>query len=325
MNLSILIQQIVMITFLFVFPANSKIPTIAILSVPEPAKQRPIKSTRISNNYVKWIGASGGRVVAIHVWQSDEEIFNILESVNGVLIQGGVEKIDKSDIFTQKVYTIIKKAKELNDRGIVFPILGSCLGLEFLLMNEIQDLQKEDLLSRVDVGPTISKLDFKDENVEDSQFLRFVSKDDQQSLRFEDIVTRYHYYGLLPSTYNEISKIKEEYKVVFYSSDKSKYSYIMAAESKKYPFFGSFYHMEKTVFHVNEGEAVSGSVKAISAARSIGNGFIEIARGNPNAIDQERVEKEFNYINEVVMTPVLKEIGLVYFFVHPRFAKNNKL
>lgn len=320
-----ILQHILMILYLLVFPVNSKIPTIAILSAPEPAKQRPIKATRISNNYVKWIGASGGRVVAMHVWQSDEEIIKILESVNGVLIQGGKEPVDKNDIYTQKVNLIINKAKEINDSGKVFPILGSCLGFEFLIMNELPDQNKEDIFSRVDVGPTIRRVEFSDIDVEGSQLMKYVSLSDKESMRNEDILTRFHYYAMLPYTYNQLDKIKETYKAISYSTDKNKIDYIIAIEGKKYPFFGVNYHMEKTVFHINEGESVSGSVQAIIAARSLGNGFIEKARENPNVITQENVEKNFDYINELETFPIKKEIGLVYYYEHPRFARINKL
>jgi gamma-glutamyl hydrolase len=68
---------------------------------------------------------------------SSEELYPILEQVNGIFFTGG--SIDLSDLFTDALhpYTITAKkiydyALKSNDNGVYFPIIGICQGMELL-------------------------------------------------------------------------------------------------------------------------------------------------------------------------------------------------
>ena len=60
-------------------------PTILTISIP--ISEDDSKS-RVENNYVRWLQASGADIISVHPWTSNEEIDYLLTKVNGILFQG---------------------------------------------------------------------------------------------------------------------------------------------------------------------------------------------------------------------------------------------
>ena len=108
-------------------------PVIGIITNPVPFAGY---DTYVMGAYVRYVEQSGAKVVPIHHKASDEDICAQLEKINGVILQGGVTEIMTMDgeltSYGKKVKVIVEKAKELNSRGIHFPIWAICLGFQAL-------------------------------------------------------------------------------------------------------------------------------------------------------------------------------------------------
>lgn len=304
-------------------------PVIAILSNPLPAKIRPIEKSRVSNNYAKWITASGGRVIAIHPWQTDEEIFDILEEVNGLLIQGGIEDIDNENEFVFKIFKIFDKVIEMNDEGKVFPVLGSCMGLELIMTyfsKAISDgfRMYNYFFTKIDVGPMLSTLKFEVDDMTKTLAFKFFSSQDLEDISTKAISTKFHHNGILPETYNKFPGLIKNLLVTTTSIDRQGVRYITSIEGKKYPFIGLHFHAEKTVYHVLD-EPVAGSHEAITSSRNIGNAFIDLAMKNPNDWTLDQIKNKFHYVDQEILKATLNPIGLIYTFENPKIKSQERL
>ncbi|CAF0969400.1 unnamed protein product [Rotaria sp. Silwood1] len=107
-------------------------PIIGILTQPTPTLwMKPNRTTYIAASYVKYIEATGAQVVPIRMYQSIDYYFHLFNSLNGVLFPGG-------DL-TDEYYSVAKlfymwSLKDFDEIQKSFPLWGTCLGFEVLLM-----------------------------------------------------------------------------------------------------------------------------------------------------------------------------------------------
>ena len=87
----------------------------------------------ISSAYVKYIETAGGDVAPILTEWDDDEVREVFNSVNGILIPGGGASLENSK-FMHNVKLILKLAEDANNTGDYFPVWGTCLGLEAMLV-----------------------------------------------------------------------------------------------------------------------------------------------------------------------------------------------
>jgi gamma-glutamyl hydrolase len=95
---------------------------------------KELLSTYISAAYVKYVWMSGAQVVPIYAFSNQSDIEAILRKVNGVLFTGGAgeDEIHIDNHWVKNANFILQFAIAENQRGNVFPVWGTCLGLELL-------------------------------------------------------------------------------------------------------------------------------------------------------------------------------------------------
>ncbi|KAH6920076.1 hypothetical protein HPB50_028936 [Hyalomma asiaticum] len=87
--------------------------------------------TYIAASYVKYVEASGGRVVPVFVNQTKDYYKKLFNSINGVLLPGGEADLNSSG-YLSAAKIIFDLAIEANKNGTHFPLWGTCLGFEAL-------------------------------------------------------------------------------------------------------------------------------------------------------------------------------------------------
>lgn len=75
---------------------------------------------------------SGAHVVPIFAYSERSYFDDLLPKINGVLFPGGDVDIDINNKWTQNADYILKYAIKQNEKGNVFPIWGTCLGMQLL-------------------------------------------------------------------------------------------------------------------------------------------------------------------------------------------------
>ena len=94
----------------------------------------------VANNYTTWLESANMQAVPIVFFKSLKEIAELMDQLDGFVLTGGSESFYSYEGFESRylktVKFILKKAKQINDSGRVFPLWGTCLGFEALLAAE---------------------------------------------------------------------------------------------------------------------------------------------------------------------------------------------
>jgi gamma-glutamyl hydrolase len=80
--------------------------------------------TYVMASYVDWLEAAGARVVPLILGEPEEITRDKLSKLNGIFLPGG-----DGDFFYYGKF-IYDTVKEYNDKGIHYPIWGTCIGYE---------------------------------------------------------------------------------------------------------------------------------------------------------------------------------------------------
>lgn len=120
-------------------------PLIGILTQPSPFPEYPKENySHIPSAYIRDMEAGGARVIAIKYDEKEEKLINIFKTLNGLLLPGGGTNIrernkkNKKRNYTQYGKTakfLIKLAINENKKGNYFPVWGTCLGFELILLS----------------------------------------------------------------------------------------------------------------------------------------------------------------------------------------------
>ncbi len=121
------INVIILLLLLIIFPTTSgKIvdaPVIAILANPHPYNAEDITSSKLNSQYVRWLEQSYAEIVVIQPWQTEQEIDEILEKVNGVLWPGGDRDLKLCGQFEITATYILKKIIKLyEEKNVKLPL-----------------------------------------------------------------------------------------------------------------------------------------------------------------------------------------------------------
>ena len=269
-------------------------PTILTVSIPIIEKNSNLKNvfieSRVENNFVRWLQASGADLVVVHPWSTYEEIDYLLSKVNGVLFQGNPDDLDIESSYYNIIKYIYKKTIEINNSGIKMPLIaiGDDVSLLCSIISEdnislITNLKRTikqpsniNLFSSVDKTILLKEFEQKDMNaLEEGNILannlnRFIS--------VKNFMSDFH--------------LGQNFNVIGSSRAEDGKEYVAYAEGKKYPFIMISFHPEYIVYEQNKKLIIPETLQSIYTSRFIGNGFVFYGRRNvPNIFTVEEKEK----------------------------------
>lgn len=205
-----------------------------------------VNSTFIHSQYVKYLEMAGAMVVPIHYNTPEDELYQIMEKVNGVLFTGGaLAFFSEEHVLTPFAITatkILQKVKQLNDDGVHFPLWGTCLGHQLLMFLESQNF---DFLSSSPSSRTNDNLIFKIPNLEDSKLFGSFPKEILKAAETEELTPNFHHYGVFEETFHSIG-LDSTVTLLATSVDDNGKQYVANTEFKSYPIFTAQYHPEVT-------------------------------------------------------------------------------
>lgn len=215
-----------MISFLDLDLTNER-PVIAILAQPD--RTEGSNRSYIAASYVKFVEASGARVVPVPVGTSDEHVDHIFDSVNGVLFPGGSMGWDKVNPgYYRHAIRFWNNAKMANDRGDHFPILGICLGLETMCV--IQAGKNPKILSNeYETKDVALPLDFR-KDLKESRMFRDCPEDILTALVTEEITYNSHTFGVSIEDYEEHAYLNEFFDSLSTNTDSNGRTFLSTVE-----------------------------------------------------------------------------------------------
>lgn len=131
------------------FRRNS--PIIGIITQPSAYPSYPAENfSYIASSYVKDIESAGGRVIPLQYTDSNKKLLKLMKGLNGLFIPGGGTNLrfhnkEKKQIeyteWAKKAIFLMDYALSLNKKGVYFPVWGTCLGFELMLMHFSKDIK----------------------------------------------------------------------------------------------------------------------------------------------------------------------------------------
>ena len=269
-------------------------PTILTVSIPIIEKNSNLKNvyyeSRVENNYVRWLQASGADLVVVHPWTSYDEIDYLLSKVNGVLFQGNPDDLDIQSSYYKIIKYIYEKTIKINDSGVKMPIIS--IGDDVALLSTIIAEDNKEIVTNADKTinqpSNINLFLSQDKTIIFKEF----EQSDMKALEEENILPNNLKRFVSVTNFISDFHLGQKFNVVATSKSEEGKEYISIAEGKKYPIILVSFHPEYVVFEQNTNFIVPETLKAIYTSRFIGNGFVFFGRKNvPNVFTVEEKEK----------------------------------
>lgn len=247
-------------------------PYIGVLSIPKTGNKN-----KISASYIRWLEASGARVVAIHPWYSDEQMEKALKGLNGVLLQGsGLDKGVEYKQYQEAIGKIINHANShsTDKEGNPYPIIAIGKAAEIVAKNFAKDIST----SKINRKDVFTKVSYDVKTIQDSQLFSLV-KDDLDLLH-KDI---FHFinYKALPSSVFKTEQGLSQFKVTSTFDD----GYVASFEDGKVPIYGVQFHPQYVAFDRNPNEKFNTNMDSIIMSTAIADMFVTKAAENSNDED----------------------------------------
>ena len=195
---------------------------IARTAIPESIDGRAY----ISAAYVKYIEAAGADVVPILTDWSDHEVRKMFSSVNGVLIPGGGANLENSK-FMHNVRLVLRLAEGANDIGDYFPVWGTCLGMEAMLVAHGGGASVLSDADAIDLAMPAKLAD----GAEGSRIFSEVNGDDILQW-ISTLPVKYHFHRkcIYRDTFTQSEELMRKYSVVSFDEDRQNRVFVSILE-----------------------------------------------------------------------------------------------
>jgi gamma-glutamyl hydrolase len=218
-------------------------PIIGVFTQPSSSKEGNCNGNcvYVAASYVKYLEASGARVVPVNYYASNAELDKIFNSVNGFFFPGG------SSSFPKSAQYIFDKVVAANDAGDYMPLWGTCMGFQWLLIAASKNQNILDPPSgQMDSYNYSIPLDFTSAAKTSRMFQN--AGDVYDILAKENVTMNNHHYGIYPEHFYATPSLVNMFDVLSTNKDRKGVEFVSTIEAFKYPIMGSQWHPEKNNF-----------------------------------------------------------------------------
>jgi gamma-glutamyl hydrolase len=249
----------------------------------------------IAASYVKFVESAGARAVPLHYDASDADLTKLFQQINGVIFPGGGAAIEKGHRFREAAELMYNLALKANDKGDAFPIHGTCLGFQTLMLIAAQD---DGALCRrcYDTEGTPLPLHLTAE-AKTSRLFSMASSSLMDAVTTQNITENSHTSGVDPKTVDASAKLKDFFQVLSTNVDSRGKSFVSTVEAKKYPISATQWHPEKNNFEWGKigklgYEAIPHSLEAVQLSQYLANDFVNRSRQSMHRFASLEAENE---------------------------------
>lgn len=240
-------------------------------------------------SYVRFIEAAGGEVVPVSYNTTDEEIDHLVGSLNGFLFTGGGD-VD----MPASAHRMLTKSKELHEAGRVLPVLGICLGYEWLIQYAAYDaLQSNFSAQNVTLPLKLTP------NAMDSRLMSSAPPEILEAMTTKNTAFNAHHRGVSPEQWARFPRLAETFKVLSTSNDLNGREFVSTVEGEHgVPWYGMQWHPEKNAFehgidpNGQPYEVIPHTPEAVAVEQFVANYFVEQARKNGHFFVNEEEENQ---------------------------------
>ncbi len=256
------------------------------------------------NLYVQWLESGGARVVPIPYDSPKERLDYLFEHVNGMLFTGGdvyIKNLTSPYMVTANY--LMNRVIDANNKGIHFPLWGTCMGIQTLSVLVSQD-PSVLLSNKFDSENLMLPLNFTDAAKSSKLFGAksgiYPSVLDWFST--EPVTTNLHHDGVPPTMFQSNAKLKKFFSVLSVNTDRKGNAFTSTIEAQNYPVYGVQWHPERPQFEWGTDgtntDPINHDMHAISCSQYVANFYIAEARKNNNrfpSLKEETAALIYNY------------------------------
>ena len=205
--------------------------------------------------YVKFMEASGARVVPLILGEPEEVTMDKISKLDGVLFPGG------DGDYIEMGGKIIAKIMELNDQGHFYPVWGTCLGYESMMVwaSSVGQAIWEPYSAHA-ISETL-------QFVVDPRSTEMFGDLGDAAFKFETtpMTLNSHNWGVDPVKFITDDGLASMYKLtsISYEPEGEHRPFAATVEGNKYPFFGTQFHPEKTITMFQDNSGINHSWESI--------------------------------------------------------------
>jgi gamma-glutamyl hydrolase len=218
-------------------------PIIGVFSQPSTSKEGNCNGNcmYIAASYVKYLEAAGARVVPINYSATNAELDVIFQSINGLFFPGG------GAVFPKSAQYMFDKVVAANQAGDYFPLWGTCMGFQWLLISATRNPNVLDPSNgQMDSYNYSIPLDFTAAAPSSRLFAHAGRVYD--ILAKENVTMNNHHYGIYPEHFAKEPALTDMFQVLSNNNDRQGVPFVSTIEAFKYPIYGSQWHPEKNDF-----------------------------------------------------------------------------
>ncbi|KAH8365445.1 hypothetical protein KR093_000873 [Drosophila rubida] len=246
----------------------------------------------IAASYVKFVEGAGGRVVPIWIGRNQSYYEKLLKNLNGVLLPGGATFFNETNGYGDAGEHLIRIAKQINDNGTFFPVWGTCLGMELMVLKVANGTEtRSDCNS---IGQNLPLEFNSDYNT--SRLFAGASEDIISALSMENVTYNYHRYCYTVESFDEPA-LKDNWRIMSVNHDVNDYEFVSSIEHVKYPFYGVQFHPEKPLYEFVSSK-VPHTISAVKVSQYFADFFMREARRCPHVFSNSTEQKRsliYNY------------------------------
>lgn len=260
-------------------------PIIGIFAQPTTSKEGNCGGNcqYIAASYVKYLESAGARVVPIDYYSTPSELDTLLSSLNGVFFTGG------GSAFPAAAQYAFDKVVSFNAAGDFFPLWGTCMGFQWLLLAACKQTCSLDPPTgqmdayNLSIPLTMTKAGFE------SSLFSSAPKEVVDILTTQNVTMNNHHYGMYPSHFMNTPSLANMFNLLSTNKDRNGVEFVSTIEAFKFPIYGAQWHPEKNPFEWGKDsqgiplEAINHSPDAIKIAQYASNFFVEEARKNSHS------------------------------------------
>ena len=231
--------------------------------------------------YVQWLESAGARAVPIPFDIPRSELDHLLESVNGVLFTGGeVELHNLTSGYMNAARHIVDHSIELAAKGENFPIWGTCMGFQTLV---VLAANNASILSEgaFDSESLALPLDLTEAG-RTSRFWTSLRDYVQDSLEHRNVTCNLHHDGVFVRDFEAAVSVTDSYKLVSTNKDRQGRLFASTMEHHTAPIFATQWHPERPQFQFSASAGEAGGInhdfEAVEAMQAVASFFVEQTR-----------------------------------------------
>ncbi|KAH8295750.1 hypothetical protein KR018_006754 [Drosophila ironensis] len=276
---------------------NNNPPTIGVMCIDIVTKlQNQYGSdyhSYIAASYVKYLEASGAHVVPIWIGRDQAYYARMMDQLNGILLPGGAVFIEEADVQAHPELSsycvasaeiIYQLALERNKAGNYFPLWGTCLGFQLILIHAAQQPKvRTECCKMREAMPLHLTEDYRQ-----SQLFGQLPDSVAEKMSRLPFACHQHRYCITRERL-EVYGLAKDWHPLATQKDASDKEFITIIEHRQLPIFGCQFHPERAAFEqlfaCEDLCHLAHSQSCIELAQVLANQFISACRRNKNRFE----------------------------------------